>query len=199
MVERTSPLGSVFMPGSYGDLSRGAGVRLYEATPPSIMEAAAWPEKKEALIAAIANVTGLSLPPGPNAGAASAEASVFSIGPGRYLVTGGKVLAQRLFEAVTLDIGTATDLSHGRIAIRIAGPRAEWVLSKLFAIDFSPAAFPAGEGRATAHHEVFAQIQRTGSDQFDIFVFRSFARSFWIMLCEAAEEVGYEPVGRQDA
>ena len=199
MVEQTSPLGLIFRPGSHGNLSDGAGVRLSEATPPSIFEAAAWPDKKEALIAAIAGVTGLSLPASPNAGAISSEASAFSIGPGRYLVTGAKILAERLPEAVTLDIGTATDLSHGRVAIRIAGPRAEWVLSKLFAIDFSPAAFPVGEGRATAHHEVFAQIQRTGEDQFDIFVFRSFARSFWIVLCNAAEEVGYEAVGRQSA
>jgi len=198
MVEHTSPLGSVFRSGSYGNLSGGAGVRLSEATPPSIVEAAAWPEKKEVLIAAIAGVTGLSLPPGPNAGATSAEASAFSIGPGRYLVTGGEALAERLAQAVTLEIGTMTDISHGRTAIRIAGPRAEWVLSKLFAIDFSPAAFPTAAGCATAHHEIFAQIQRTGEDQFDIFVFRSFARSFWTMICDAAEEVGYEAVSRQN-
>jgi heterotetrameric sarcosine oxidase gamma subunit len=35
-------------------------------------------------------------------------------------------------------------------------------------------------------------VQRTGADQFDLYVFRSFARAFWKTLCHAAEEVGYE-------
>ena len=72
-----------------------------------------------------------------------------------------------------------TDLSHGRTAIRISGPKAEWVLAKFFAIDFSLPAFPVGSGVSTVHHDIFAQIQRTGANQFDLNVFRSFARSFW--------------------
>jgi sarcosine oxidase subunit gamma len=66
------------------------------------------------------------------------------------------------------------------------------VLAKFFAIDFSATAFPLGAGRSTVHHDVFAQIQRAAPTQFDVYVFRSFARSFWTALCHAAEEVGYE-------
>ena len=73
---------------------------------------------------------------------------------------------------VTPTTGTVTDLSHGRTAIRIAGPKAEWVLAKFFAIDFSLPAFPVGSGLSTVHHDIFAQIQRSGADQFDIYVFR---------------------------
>lgn len=192
MAERISPLGSVFQPGTHGNLSAGPGVRLSEATPPAIMEAAAWPGRKETLAEAISGVTGLALTALPNAGALGATAAAFSIGPQRFLVAGDEELATRLVAAVPIDTGTVTDLSHGRAAIRIAGPGAEWVLAKLFAIDFSPAAFPEAEGRATAHHDIFAQIQRSGPDQFDIYVFRSFARAFWTSLCDAAEEVGYE-------
>jgi sarcosine oxidase subunit gamma len=42
------------------------------------------------------------------------------------------------------------------------------------------------------HHDIFAQIQRTGASQFDLYVFRSFARAFWNALSHASEEVGYE-------
>lgn len=193
MDERQSPLGPAFRPGVYGNLQAGgAGVRLAEVTPPSILEAAAWPGRKDELAAAIGSTIGLPLSAMPNAGAYSADASAFSIGPERFLVAGGADLAERLEGAVSLDIGTVTALSHGRTAIRIAGPRAEWVLAKLFAIDFSAAAFPMGEGRATAHHEILAQIQRTAADQFDSYVFRSLARAFWTVLCDAAEEVGWE-------
>jgi methylglutamate dehydrogenase subunit D len=188
MVERESPLGPAFRPGTHG----GNGVTLSDLMPPFIAEAASWPGNKAQLAAAISDVTGFSLNATPNAGAFSGSAGAFSIGPERFLVFGDEALGLRLPAAITADIGTVTDLSHGRTAIRIAGARAEWVLSKLFAIDFSLAAFPVAEGRATVHHDIFAQVQRTGEDRFDIFVFRSFARSFWFMLCDAAEEVGYE-------
>ena len=60
------------------------------------------------------------------------------------------------------------------------------------ALDFALPAFPVGKGCSVNHHDVFAQIQRTGPDAFDLYVFRSFARAFWTSLCHAAEEVGYE-------
>ena len=74
-------------------------------------------------------------------------------------------------------------------------PRAEWVLSNFSALDScAKTAFPVEAGRATAHHDIFVQLQRTREDAFDLYVFRSFARSFWHSLCHAAEEVGYEVV-----
>ena len=66
------------------------------------------------------------------------------------------------------------------------------MLAKFFAIDFSLPAFPVGSGISTNHHDIFAQIQRSGADQFDVYVFRSFARAFWTSLDHASEEVGYE-------
>ena len=66
------------------------------------------------------------------------------------------------------------------------------MLGKFFAIDFALTAFPQGSGRSTTHHDIFTQIQRTGPEAFDLYVFRSFARSFWHSLCHACEEVGYE-------
>jgi sarcosine oxidase subunit gamma len=101
-------------------------------------------------------------------------------------------LSEALTKAISPETGTVTDLSHGRTAIRISGPKAGWVLAKFFAIDFSLVSFPVGAGRSTVHHDIFAQIQRSASDQFDVYVFRSFARSFWHALCRASEEVGYE-------
>jgi sarcosine oxidase subunit gamma len=118
---------------------------------------------------------------------------VFGFAPGKFTVVDeAEGLAQAFAGSITPAIGTLTDLSHGRTAIRIAGPKAEWVMAKFFAIDFALPAFPLGAGRSTNHHDIFAQIQRSGPDQFDIYVFRSFARSFWKALCHASEEVGYE-------
>lgn len=195
MVERESPLGTARQPGTHGNLADGVGVTLSETRLSSIVECAAWPGEEKKLIAAIARATGLRLPDGAGAGAVSGERTAFAFAPSRFLVTDeAEGLATTLCQAVGIETGTVTDLSHGRTAIRVAGPRAEWVLAKFFANDFALPAFPVGFGLSTQHHEIFAQIRRDGEEQFDLFVFRSFARSFWTALCQASEEVGYEVV-----
>lgn len=193
MVEPISPLGDAYRPGSSGNLAGGAGVALSETAPASIVEIAAWRGQEQALADAIARATGLAVDAAPGAGAVGDDVSVFGIGPGRFLLVDlAEGRAQTLLSVVPIDIGTVTDLSHGRTAIRVEGDRAEWVLAKFFALDFSLAAFPVGSGRATTHHDVLAQIQRTGEQRFELYVFRSFARSFWTALCHGAEEVGCE-------
>lgn len=192
MVEPDSPLAPVYRPGSHGNFAGGVGVTLSETRPGSIVQAAAWPGQEKSLMAAIRDATGLVLPDGAGAGAVADTRSAFGIAPGKFLVVDqAEGAAAALLAAVPTDIGTVTDLSHGRTAIRISGSKAEWVLSKFFAIDFALPAFPEGAGRSTQHHDVFAQIQRTGAQQFELYVFRSFARSFWAALCHGAEDVGY--------
>jgi methylglutamate dehydrogenase subunit D len=193
MVDQLSPLGPVWRPGSHGNFVEGTGVVLSETQPGSIVQAAAWPGEEKDLMAAIRTVAGLTLPDGAGGGIFTEEKAAFGFAPGKFLVVDqAEGLFAMLSAAITSEMSTVADLSHGRTAIRVAGPKAEWVLAKFFAIDFSLAAFPVGAGRSTVHHDIFAQIQRTGANQFDLYVFRSFARAFWNALCHASEEVGYE-------
>lgn len=193
MVDQLSPLGSAYRPGRHGNMAGAPGVALTEIEPGSIVQLAAWPGEEKAVIAAIREISRLDLPDGAGGGVARDGKAAFGIAPGRFLVVDeADGLFARYAAAILAGTGSVTDLSHGRTAIRIAGARAEWVLAKFFAIDFSPAAFPLGAGRSTVHHDVFAQIQRSRPDAFDLYVFRSFARSFWTALCHGAEEVGYE-------
>ena len=109
---------------------------------------------------AIRDVTGLALPDGAGGGVITGSKSAFGIAPGRFLVIDqNEGLGIMLKAAVLAATGSITDLSHGRTAIRMSGPKSEWVLAKFFAIDFALAAFPEGAGRSTAHHDVFAQDQ----------------------------------------
>jgi len=193
MVDQLSPLAPVYRPGSHGDLASGVGVTLSETQPESIVQVAAWPGQQAALMKAIASASGLKLPDGAGGGAFTDDKAAFGFAPGKFLVVDQAAgMAEKLGRAVPVETGTVTDLSHGRTAIRISGPKVEWVLAKFLAIDFSLAAFPLGSGIATVHHDIFAHIQRTGADRFDIYVFRSFARAFWTALGHACEEVGYE-------
>jgi len=193
MVEAVSPLGEAYRPGPYGGGGATPGVSLSEIQPGSIVQCAAWPGNEAVVAAAIGKATGLKLSAEPRSGAASSTFSAFGIGPCRLLVIGDEEgLAAVLARAIPENVGTVTDLSHGRTGFRLTGPKAEWVLSKLFAVDFSAKALPLGYGVAANHHDIFAHIQRRAAEQFDIYVFRSFARSFWKTLIHAAEEVGCE-------
>lgn len=193
MVDQLSPLAPVLRPGRYAEVDHNVGVTLEELQLGSIVQLAAWRGEESAVISAIREVTGFALPDGAGGGIATDTKAAFGFAPGKFLVTDqDEGLAAAFSGAIRPETGTVTDLSHGRTAIRVAGSKAEWVLAKFFAIDFSLPAFTIGSGLSTVHHDIFAQIQRTGADQFDIYVFRSFARAFWSSLCHASEEVGYE-------
>ena len=192
MVEQTSPLGSHWLPGRFG-AAGAAGVILSECGYGSIVQVAAWPGEGEAAARAIGSATGLILSTAPNSGAVGEEHSAFGFAPGRFLVSANaESLSGGLQNGMGPEIGTVTDLSHGRVAFRAQAERVEWVLSKLVGLDFALSAWAVGAGRASAHHDIGALIQRTGEQAFDIYVLRSFARSFWHTLTRAAEETGYE-------
>lgn len=193
MVDLLSPLQPVLRPGSHGNFADGVGVVLSEVQPGSIVQAAAWPGREKAILAAIQTFSGLAVPDGAGGGVVLDGKSAYGFAPGKFLIVSDEEgLADKLIQAIAVDDGTAIDLTHGRTLIRISGPKAEWVLAKFFAIDFSLPVIPVGCGISTNHHDIFAQIQRTDADQFDLTVFRSFARAFWTSLCHASEEVGYE-------
>jgi methylglutamate dehydrogenase subunit D len=183
MSDRASALGKSFKTGQFGNLTDGAGVALSEKFFDFTAEIAAFPDRKEAMEKII------------SAAAANAKSSLaYKIAASRWLAAGTADFRKGLEATLSDQDGTLTDVTHGRSAIVISGPKAEWVLSKLFAIDFSSKAFPEKSGLATMHHDTFAQIYRSGAESFEVFVFRSFARSLWHTLCRAAEEVGYEMV-----
>ncbi|MFC5585709.1 sarcosine oxidase subunit gamma [Nitratireductor kimnyeongensis] len=193
MVERASPLASDFRPGSYGDFADGTGITISEARKGTIIEASSWPGQEGSLAEALSAICHLKLSARPGNGATNREGTcAFNIGPGRFLVSGqDEALAGALSAAIDATIGTVTDLSHGRTVFTLEGPAVEWVLSKLFALDFDLSAFPVHAGRATAHHDLFVQIQRRAETRFELYLFRSFAKAFADTLRHASQDVGY--------
>ena len=195
MVEQISPLGPAYRLGRHGRIEGTPGLTLTETRHGSIVQLGAWPSREAEVIAAATSVLGVPLADLPRAGAVSGHRAIFGIGPGLWLASDQvEGLAPRLAEFIDAETGTVTDLSHGRVAIRVSGPFAEWVLAKFFALDFAGDSFPVEAGRATAHHDILVHIQRVRDDAFDLYLGRSFARSFWKSLCRASEEVGYEVV-----
>lgn len=183
MSNRASALGDTYKTGTFGNLENGTGVILSETFFEFTAEIAAFPSSiktvEKLVVAAKSKVQ---------------TSTAFQIAANRWLVAGSADFRTALETKLPAEDGTLTDLTHGRSAFVISGPKVGWVLSKLFAIDFSLKALPEKTGLATMHHDTFAQIYRSNAETFHIFVFRSFARSFWQTLCHAAEETGYEVV-----
>jgi sarcosine oxidase subunit gamma len=86
-------------------------------------------------------------------------------------------------------------LGHARCRIRISGGKCRDTLSKLFAIDLRDAAFPVSQARLTGHHHVPALLHRVGPDQFDIYVFTTYAQDQLHALVDAALEYGVALTG----
>ncbi len=192
MVEIVSPIGPARKPGRHGG-GETAGVVISERRLGAIVQVAAFAGREAAVLDALNRTASVKLVARPGAGCVNGERNAFNFAPGRWLVADeGVGIAAALAGAVPAKDGAVVSLAHGRTVLRIDGRQADWVLAKLFAIDFSRDAFPVGEAVSTAHHDVFAQVQRVADCAFDLYVFRSFARSFFTALCHAAEETGYE-------
>lgn len=168
------------------------GVTLTERKLVSLVQVAAWPETADQVTDIVASLISCAPPQGPGGSSGDGAGAILAIAPGRLLVESrDSRLATRLAEQIGPELGAVTDLSHARIAIRIDGPKAAWILSKGMAIDFHPAAFPPMKVAQSAIHEVGVIVRRLSPESFDLYVYRGFALSFWEWLTEAAAETGY--------
>ncbi len=197
MVEAVSPLDRLALPGRYGRVpvdEAPVDVSLSARTCASLVQLTCWPDGQDQAVGELEKLTGLKIAAG-NGSPESDQFTIMPVGPGRYLIEGtGEGLEDELRQVIPVETGAVTGLSHGRVVVSVVGPKAEWVLSKGIAVDFSQAAFPFATSVVTSHHSIGLTIRRTGETSFDLYVFTSLARSFWSWLESAAGETGYEVV-----
>jgi sarcosine oxidase subunit gamma len=87
---------------------------------------------------------------------------------------------------------SATDVSDNYAAVRIAGPKARWVLAKGWAVDLHPSAFGPGRVAQSQLALTNAIIRQTDdAPTYEILVRPSFAKYLWDWLTDASLEVGY--------
>lgn len=87
------------------------------------------------------------------------------------------------------DVDPVVDLTHVRAAIRLTGERAAWLLSHVCALDLSEAMTPNGAAARTLVAGVATEIvrdDRDGEPSYLLLPSRSFARSVWTAIEEAA-------------
>ena len=118
-------------------------------------------------------------------------------GPDQWFVLAqnrGEGALCRELKAKLAGIASVSDQSHGRVIIRLAGPRARAVLAKGTPVDLHPDQFPVGKSALTQMAHIGVHLTRVGADTYDLSVFRGFAESFWEWITEQTEEFGYQVI-----
>ncbi len=168
------------------------GVRLNAQTLASVTQASTWVSGVAAFEQALASAWGQSAPASTGQTLRSARGLVVRTGPEEVLIVGDEATDNTawLRGHVAADVGSVTDLSHARCRIRIRGDQCRDTLGKLFPIDLREPAFPLGQARLTGHHHVPCLIHRLGTDEFDMYVFSTYAHDQLSTVMDAALEYG---------
>ena len=118
-------------------------------------------------------------------------------GPDQWFVLAenrGEGALYRELKAKLSGLASVSDQSHGRVVLRLVGPKARAVLAKGTPVDLHPDVFPVGKSALTQMAHVGVHLTRVGADGYDLSVFRGFAESFWEWITEQAEEFGYQVI-----
>lgn len=150
-------------------------VSIQTLNPGGLFQVAAWPDK----VASVADIVD-----------AAGALSIMEIAPGRYLLETDKErqteLHEKLQGQLPQTLGTVTDLSCARTCFTVSGHGAAAVMAKGLPLDLHLEAFPVGKVLQSAIHEIAVVVRRTQADQFDVFVYKSFADSLLHWLHQAA-------------
>jgi heterotetrameric sarcosine oxidase gamma subunit len=176
MPERTSPL---------ADGASAPGLSLRSCG--RLAQYHAWPETYAEMAGVVARHCGVTAGPAPNKAVQGAAGSLLRIHPQRLWLLSDRsdAGANLILES---HVGVSLDLTHARSIIRVAEETAEPLLSRFIAIDLRLHRFAVDDLAATPLHRVSVVLWRRSIGS-DILVPRSFARSTWDLLAEAAERL----------
>ncbi len=103
-------------------------------------------------------------------------------GPNQWMVISEGAAAEGMLEKIQKVVGDkagVVDQSHGRVGLRLSGEHARTVIKKNCPIDIHPRSFTPGSCALTTIAHIGALlIQVDDAPTYDLFVNRSFARSF---------------------
>jgi methylglutamate dehydrogenase subunit D len=194
VIQRVSPLVDIAVQGRFGADKGVPGVTLSVRHPMSIVTIITRKGQAEALGKAIEAAYKCRLP-GVGASTGKGAMSFHWCGADQYYaIAEGKTEGElyRELKARLEGLASCSDQSHGRIILRIAGPKARALLAKGTPIDLHPTVFGPGKSAVTQMAHVGVHLAQTDADVFELSVFRGFSENFWEWLTEQAEEYGYQ-------
>lgn len=159
---------------------------LSEARYGSILQVQAWPDTLKTVQAVLISELLDEETPQPGSAIIRSETVVATIAPGRFMLAGPENLVTRLESALPASDAAVTDVSHGRIVLKIEGEAAERVLQGCAMIDLDKRTFPPGRVAQTAIHHIDVLVHRIDENHFKLWVLRSFAESLAEWILDAA-------------
>lgn len=152
-----------------------AGITLAEAEPGRITSVAPFPGQGAAVSAALAPL-GLAFP-GPNESLSAGRARILWTGRDQAFLIGAEA------PAGLSELAALTDQSDGWACLTLTGAVADQALMRLVPVDLRDSAFPVGRCiRAPLNH--MSLILTRTEVGFELYVFRSMARTAWHELDE---------------
>lgn len=148
-----------------------------------LMQYHAWPDRYAEMARTLAAHCGLPEAPRPGKAARGAAAALLRVHPQRLWLIAEQGSSAN-YPPLSADMGATLDLSHARTIIHVSDDNAVPLLSRFIAIDLRPHRFAIDDVALTPFHRVGVVLRR--SDGIDILTPRSFARSIWDVLAEAA-------------
>ena len=151
-------------------------------------------------MAAVGRAIDLLLPGEPNTTAARGDLVALWLGPDAWLLTCAPDEAAlhigSLREALADVHAAITDVSDGRVALRLRGPNARDVLAKGCPLDLHPRTFGAGRCAQSLLAKASMLVHLVAEDAigptFDLYVARSFAHCVFAWLEDAGREYGVQ-------
>ena len=161
----------------------GTRIALSEVRPRTILQLHAWPQTLDTMRRIIAELLVMDAPAIGQAETATGI-TIAAIAPGRFLIAAeAGDLLQRFEAALTAEDGTVSDVSHGRVILKLEGIGAQDLLQACVMIDLDPAAFPPGRVAQTMVHHIDVVMHRRSETHFELWVLRSFAEALaeWLL------------------
>jgi heterotetrameric sarcosine oxidase gamma subunit len=194
VIQRVSPLADIAVQGRFGADKGAPGVTLSVRHPMSIVTIITRKGQSAALGEAIKAAYKSAL---PSVGQSTGKGAISFHWCGvdqYYAIAEGKAESElyRDLKAKLEGLASCSDQSHGRVILRIVGPKARELLAKGTPVDLHPSAFGPGKSAVTQMAHVGVHLIQTGNDMFELSVFRGFSENFWEWLTEQAEEYGYQ-------
>ena len=144
---------------------------------------------------AVAGAVGVEPPAAPGTVATAGDRAILWLGPDEWLVItpdGAAAPIQAALDAALAGTrASSVAVSDNYTTIRIAGPKARWVLAKGWLVDLHPKSF--GPGRVAQSNLALTNAilrQTDDSPSYEIVVRPSFATYLWDWLVDASLEVG---------
>jgi methylglutamate dehydrogenase subunit D len=178
--QRLSPLADAAKPGRFGADLGAPGVRLSVIHPLSLVMVQARSGQSKKVASALQSMK---------------QVALFWAGPDQWYMRSSMHAEDSLASALKKQLGNAAsviDQSHGRVTLRVEGPKVRALLAKGTPVDLHVDEYGLGQACLTQMAHVGVHLARVGEDAFELSVFRGFSESFWEWLTEQALEFGYQ-------